>query len=89
MHQKNTSSILKEAHQRLFFLKQLKKYGVSSKGSLHFCREAVESILTFGITARFGRASAEDKRQLNKVVLAASKVTGCEVPSLPEIYKAA
>lgn len=66
-----------------------KKYGVSSKGLLHFCRAAVESILTFGITVWFGRVSAEDKRQLNKVVLRASKITGCEVPSLPEIYKAA
>lgn len=84
----NTSTILKKAHQRLFFLKQLKKCGVSSKGLLQFYRAAVESVLMFGITVWFGNVSAEEKRQLNKVVRTASKIIGCEVPSTSEIYEA-
>lgn len=45
----NTDSVLKKSHQRLFFLKQLKKCGVSRRGLLHFYGGAVESILSFAI----------------------------------------
>ncbi len=49
---------------------------------------AAESILTFALTVWFGSVSAKEERQLNKVVCTASKIIGCEVPSLTEIYKA-
>lgn len=66
----------------------MKKGGVSSKGLLQFYRAAAESILTFAIPVWFGSVSAEEERQLNKVVHNASKITGYEIPSLAEIYKA-
>ena len=46
----NISSAIKKAHQRLFFLRQLKKFKVSHSILTQFCRAAIESILTFSIT---------------------------------------
>ena len=46
----NFSSAIKKAHQRLFFLRQLKKFKVSHSVLTQFYRAAIESILTFSIT---------------------------------------
>ena len=70
----NTCMILKKAHQRLLFLKQLKKSGVSSKGLLQFYRAAVESILTYAVTVWFGNVTVEEEKQLNKVVHTFSEI---------------
>ena len=47
----------------------------------------VESILTFAITVWFGSVSAEKEKQLNRIVRTGSKITGCVVPSISEIYR--
>ena len=46
----NFSSTIKKAHQRLFFLRQLKKFKVSHSILTQFYHAAIESILTFSIT---------------------------------------
>lgn len=56
-------------------------YGVSSKGLLHFYRAAFSSVLTFAITVWFGSVSARGGEAGT-----ASKITGCEILSLSEIY---
>ena len=46
----NTNIILGKAHQRLHFLRQLRKFGVTGEAMVHFYRATVESVLTFSIT---------------------------------------
>ena len=43
------SHIVQRAHQRLFFLRQLRRFKVSKAGMLHFYRALIESVLTFSI----------------------------------------
>lgn len=46
----NTCSIIKKAHQRLYFLRKLKRAGLNSNILCSFYRCAVESTLTSCIT---------------------------------------
>ncbi|XP_056101754.1 uncharacterized protein LOC130080431 [Rhinichthys klamathensis goyatoka] len=73
----NISLIVNKAHQRLYFLRQLRKFGVSQEGMTHFYRAVIESVLTFSILSWYGNSTSQDKQQLEKVVLRASKITGC------------
>ncbi len=50
----HTDVVLKAAHQRLFFLRRLRKFGTSSRILRSFYTCTVESILTGCITAWFG-----------------------------------
>ena len=82
----NTNVIISKAHQRLHFLRQLKKFRVSKTAMTHFYRSAIERILTFSILVWFGTAIAFDKTRLEKVVTKASKIIGCSFPTLSSIY---
>ncbi|KAJ8404745.1 hypothetical protein AAFF_G00336080 [Aldrovandia affinis] len=54
----NTSSLVKKAHQRLFFLRRLRKAHLSPQILVNFYRCAIESILTNSITVWYGTATA-------------------------------
>ena len=82
----NIDSIVKRAHQRLYLLRQLKKFGLSKVILLQFYRAMVESVLTFSITVWYGTASQLDKKRLDRVVRVAGKIVGCVLPSLASIY---
>ena len=69
----NFSSAVKKAHQRLFFLRQLKKFKVSHSILTQFYRAAIESILTFSVTVWYSSACQKDKDQLERIVRTASK----------------
>ena len=43
-------------------------------------------VLTFSITVWYGSASVHDKNLLDGIVGVASKLTGCELPSLESLY---
>ncbi len=45
----NLRGIIKKSHQRLFFLRQLKKFGISKVGMFNFYRAVIESVLTFSL----------------------------------------
>ena len=70
----------------MFFLRQLRKFGVNKKILIQFYRAVIESVLTFSITVWYGSASVHDKNLLDGIVGVASKLTGCELPSLESIY---
>ena len=80
------TSIAKKAQQLLFFFRHLRKFGVSRKIVIHFYRAVIESVLTFSITVWYGSASVHDKNLLDGIVGVASKLTGCELPSLESLY---
>lgn len=52
------------------------------------CRAAAESSLTYAITVWFGNVSADDRRQLDKVVRIAQRIIWCDFPPLAEVYEA-
>ncbi len=64
----HTDAVLKKAHQRLFFLRRLRKFGTSPSILRSFYTWTVESILTGCITAWFGNSTAGNRRALQRVV---------------------
>ncbi len=79
-------AVLKKAHQRLFFLRRLRKFGTSPSILRSFYTCTVESILTGCITAWFGNSTAGNRRALQRVVRTARHIVGGELPSLQDIY---
>ncbi|XDV44731.1 hypothetical protein PO909_012971, partial [Leuciscus waleckii] len=75
-----------KAHQRLYFLRCLKKYGMSLNIFKKMYRCTIESILTGNITVWFGRATSSELNLLTKVVKTASKIIGVPLESFQDIY---
>ncbi len=82
----HTDAVLKKAHQRLFFLRRLRKFGTSPRILRSFYTCTVESILNGCITAWFGNSTAGNRRALQRVVRTARHIVGGELPSLQDIY---
>ena len=82
----NTEPIVKKCQQRLHFLRQLKKFRLNQAILVQFYRATVESILCFSVTVWFSGASARDKDQLERIVRQASRIVGCELPSIASLY---
>ncbi len=82
----HTDAVLKKAHQRLFFLRRLRKFGTSPRILRSFYTCTVESILTGCITVWFGNRTAGNRRALQRVVRTARHIVGGELPSLQDIY---
>ncbi len=82
----HTDAVLKKAHQRLFFLRRLRKFGTSPSILRSFYTCTVESILTGCITAWFGNSTVGNRRALQRVVRTARHIVGGELPSLQDIY---
>ena len=83
----NTSSLVKKAHQRLFFLRTLKKNQLSSAIVVNFYRCAIESILTSCITVWYGNCSVADRKALQRVVKTAQRITGTPLPAIEDIQR--
>ncbi len=82
----HTDAVLKKAHQHLFFLRRLRKFGMSPSILRSFYSCTVESILTGCITAWFGNSTAVNRKALQRVVRTARHIVGGELPSLQDIY---
>ncbi len=82
----HTDAVLKKAHQCLFFLRRLRKFGMSPSILRSFYTCTVESILTGCITAWFGNSTAGNRKALQSVVRTARHIVGGELPSLQDIY---
>ncbi len=82
----HTDVVLKKTHQRLFFLRRLRKFGMSPSILRTFYTCTVESILTGCITSWFGNSTAGNCKALQRVVQTASHIVGGELPSLQDIY---
>ncbi|KAJ8369389.1 hypothetical protein SKAU_G00094170 [Synaphobranchus kaupii] len=82
----NISSLIKKAQQRMFFLRQLKKFNLPRTMMVQFYTSIIESILTFSITTWFPAASVRDKTRLRRVIRSAERVIGCDLPSLQALH---
>ena len=79
-------ALLKRARQRIYFLNKLKSFHVNKGTLLTFYRALIESVVSQSITVWFTRANQADLYKLNRVIDNASKVIGCELPSLYDLY---
>ena len=84
----NTKLSTKKAQQRMYFLRQLKTFGVNRDILTQFYRAVIESVLTFSITVWYGSTTQAEKNSLDRVVRPESKIVGRQLPSLESIYAA-
>ncbi len=82
----HTDAVLKKAHQCLFFLRRLRKFGMSHSILRSFYTCTVESILTGCITSWFGNSTAGNRKARQRVERIARHIVGGELPSLQDIY---
>ncbi len=82
----NTIQPVKKAQQRLYFLRRLRKFGMSAKILCNFYNCIVESILTSCITVWYGSTTVMDRKRLQRVVKTVEKITRTPLPSLQSIY---
>ena len=82
----NTDKVVSKAHQRLYFLRLLKKFKLSSSILSQFYKSTIESVLCFSISVWYGNLSQKDKHRLNRIVNISSKIIGLELPTLESIY---
>ncbi|XP_072373139.1 uncharacterized protein [Scyliorhinus torazame] len=76
----------KKAQQHLYFLRKLRKFGMSTLTLTNFYRCTIESILSGCITAWYGNCSAQDHKKLQRVVNTAQSITQICLPSIDSIY---
>lgn len=78
---------INKSQQRLYFLRQLKKFKVGKKIMVLFYRATIETILTFSVTVWFGRATVAQKNKLQNIAKTASRIIGCEQPPIHDLYE--
>eukprot|EP00061_Rhincodon_typus_P005704 g25545.t1 len=78
----HVNATIKKAQQCLFFVRQLRKFGMSTRSLTNFYRCTIENILSWCITAWHGNCSAQDYKKLQKVVCTAQTITEANLPSM-------
>ncbi len=79
-------SIVRKAQQRLYFLRQLRKFNLPQELLIQFYSAIIESVLCTSITVWFSSATKSDLRKLWRVVLTAERIIGTTLPTLQELY---
>ncbi len=79
-------SIAKKAQQRLYFLRQLRKFNLPQELLKQFYSAINRVCPMFSITVWFGSATKTDIRRLQRTVRTAERIIGAPLPSLQELY---
>ncbi|KAK3515240.1 hypothetical protein QTP70_012409 [Hemibagrus guttatus] len=79
-------SIVKKAEQRLYFLRQLRKFNLPQELLTQFYSAVIESVLCTSITVCCGSATKSDIRRLHRTVRTAERIIGAPLPTLLELY---
>ncbi len=77
---------VKKARQRLYHLRQLRKFRVSPAILKTFYSGAIESVLTQCISVWYSNATNQDCKALQRVVRLAEHISWSTLPSLQDIY---
>ncbi len=77
---------LVRVRQRLYHLRQLRKFRVSPAILKTFYSGAIESVLTQCISVWYNNATNQDCKALQRVVRLAERISGSALPSLQHIY---
>ncbi len=80
------SYLSEKARQRLYHLRQLRKFRVSPTILKTFYSGTIESVLTQCISVWYGNSSSQDCKALQRVVRLAERISGSALPSLQDIY---
>ncbi len=83
----STAAIVKKAHQRLYFLRTLKKNNLTADLLKTFFHCSIESILTYCITAWYTNCTDNDRKSLKQVTKTAENIIGLPLPSLDDIFQ--
>ncbi|XP_068089461.1 all trans-polyprenyl-diphosphate synthase PDSS2-like [Hyperolius riggenbachi] len=70
----NATKCQKKAQQRLFFLRQLRKFGMPQELMSSFYTATIESILCSSIIVWYSGATTSDKYRLHRVIKAAERI---------------
>ncbi|KAK3549407.1 hypothetical protein QTP86_001409 [Hemibagrus guttatus] len=79
-------STIKKAQQRLYFLRQLRKFILPQELLTQLYSAVIESVLCTSITVWFGSATKSDIRRLQRMVRTAERIIGAPLPTLQELY---
>ncbi|KAK2899391.1 hypothetical protein Q8A73_012520 [Channa argus] len=82
----HVTQLVKKAQQRLYFLRRLRKFGMSPKILSNFYSCVIESVLTNCITVWYSSTTVMDRKRLQRVVKTEQKITRTPLPSLQSIY---
>lgn len=82
----NTSSLIKKAQKRLFFLRTLRRNRLPQKLLINFYRCTIESILTYACTVWYSSCTAAERKDLQRVVKTAQWIVGSPLPHLSDIH---
>ena len=63
-----TSSTLKKTQQIMYFLRQLKKFGLRREILIQFYRAAIESVRCFSLPVWYGSTTQDQKRRPKRVI---------------------
>eukprot|EP00061_Rhincodon_typus_P003881 g21205.t1 len=79
---------VKKTQQHLFFLRQIRNFGMSIRTLTNFYTCTIESVLSGCITAWCGNCSAQDHKKLQEVVCTAQTIMEANLPSMDSNYMA-
>ena len=79
----NTDSSLKKTQQRMYFLRQLKKFGLRRQILIQFYRAVMESVRCFSLPVWYGSTTQDQMRRLNRVI---TNSVGASSRELEEIF---
>lgn len=82
----NTTSLIRKAHKRLYFLRKLRRAGLRSSVLSTFYRCAVESLLSSCVTVWHAGCTAAEKKGLHRVVKVAQRIVGRNFTTTTDIY---
>ncbi|KAM3587572.1 uncharacterized protein V6R79_009188 [Siganus canaliculatus] len=83
----NTEAILKKCHQRMYLLRKLNSFSVSSKILLTFFQSFIESVLSFSLACWFHSLNLQEKNRLHSIGRVCSKIIGLPTRSLTVVYE--
>jgi len=78
--------VLKKAQQRLYFLRQLRKFNLSKELLITFYLAIVQSVICTSITVWFGSVTTRDRDRLQRTIRTAERIIGAELPSIQDLY---
>jgi hypothetical protein len=82
----NTEAIVKKANTRLYCLRKLRSFNVSSQLLQMFYCSSIVSVLTFGLTCWGRNLCKRDQDRLNKIIRKAGGVIGRAQDTLDTLY---
>lgn len=73
--------------QRLYFLRQLRKFNLPQELLIIFYTAIIQSVLCTAITVCFGSSTKQDRIRLQQTIRSAERIIGADLPSIQDLYR--